>query len=120
VVPIVAIRQNEQMPRYVKPESSEPLEVAIQLFGSRVRIAICGYLQEHGSSARGEIAHALGISIQSTYRQLSALVDDGIVTADPPRQNAMRGQRVRYTPVPAKIESLWAELGRALRVGQVE
>lgn len=104
------------MPTYVQPPLPEGVDVAIEAFGNRVRIAILAHLvtiQEGQTS--GEIADALGLTLRPVQRHLWAMEELGLVVVDQP-DGDRRGKRPRYSINSGRIRDLYKDLGRHLRV----
>ncbi|WP_454812997.1 hypothetical protein [Paenarthrobacter nitroguajacolicus] len=102
------------MPRYVRPNTASSLERVVNAFGNLTKVAIIGYLNEHGSATRSEVAAALEIGVATAKHNLQLLADEGVVLQDPPATEERNGRRVRYTLVEAEVEQRYAQLGRAL------
>lgn len=102
------------MPRLVRLAHDARAEAAIEAFGNQVRVAILGYLMEHGAHTRGEIADALGIAPPTTNNHLRSLVEAGLLRATPVQ--ALRGSRPRYEVEPERVVELYQALGAALRL----
>jgi predicted ArsR family transcriptional regulator len=102
------------MPRYVRPNTANSLERVINAFSNLTKVAIVGYLNEHGPATRSEVATALEIGVATAKHNLQLLADEGVVLQDPPATEERNGRRVRYTLVRAEVEQRYAELGRAL------
>lgn len=81
-------------------------------FGYGVRVAIIGYLHEHGPATRGQLATALGLVPKTVQFHLTGLAGLGVVTPDPAPEQARRGQRTRYVLNPTRVDELHAALGR--------
>ncbi len=84
------------MPKIVRPANSELAEDPIKAFGNLTKAGIIGYLRAHPASTRAEIARALEIQPMTAVRALTELLDVGLVTADPSREDAGRGEWIRY------------------------
>lgn len=63
---------------------------------------------------RGEIAEALELNKMTVANGLEKLIDAGLLLADPPRDVATRGQRVRYTVDDAAVTEMVMRLGQVL------
>lgn len=103
------------MPRYVRPPTEQSLEAAIDVLGNRVRVAIIGYLQEHGPRERHQITAAVGAHPSTVKLHLNSLLERGVLLADPPRSEAKQGQRVEYSIASERllqlVEALMAAVG---------
>lgn len=106
------------MPRLVRLSTDAPTEAAIDSFGNRARVAILGYLADHGPSTRGEMSDALGIAPATMTNHLRALIGHQLITASP--AESRRGQRPRYDIDPVRVLELYEVLGDALRVARGE
>ena len=104
------------MPRYLRPQGTASLEAVINAFGNLAKVAIIGYLIDHGPATAGDVATALEVGAPAVKRNLYLLADEGVVTTDPPPTEERNGRRVRYTVVIHEVERLYDELGTALRV----
>lgn len=102
------------MPRYVRPNTAPSLERVINAFGNLTKVAIIGYLGDHGPATRSEVANALEIGVATAKHNLQLLADEGVVLQDPPATEERNGRRVRYTLVRGEVEDRYAALGRAL------
>lgn len=106
--------ENDVMPKYVRPANSQHAEDPIRVFGNRLRAMIIGHLRAHPRSTRAEIAKALDTAPWATSEALGVLLDAGLVIADPPRETAKQGQRVRYEVRDAAVSELYLQLGQAI------
>jgi predicted transcriptional regulator len=102
------------MPKYVRPANAEHAEDPIKTFGNMVRAGIIGHLRQHPGQTRAEIARALELNNQTASVALSGLVEVGLVSADPPRETAARGQWIRYRVEDAAVSELYLQLGQAI------
>lgn len=104
------------MPTYVQPPLPEGVDVAIEAFGNRVRIAILAHLATiQGGRTSGEIADALGLTLRPVQRHLWAMEELGLVIVDQPGGDR-RGKRPRYEINVRRIRALYQDLGRHLRI----
>lgn len=102
------------MPRYARPANSEHSEDPIRAIGNMVRAGIIGYLREHPNSTKADIARDLDIPTNTIVKSLSSLVETNLLIADPPRESALRGQRVRYRVDDAAVSEMYLQLGQAI------
>ncbi|WP_439593799.1 hypothetical protein [Microbacterium sp.] len=102
------------MPKLVRPANSELAEDPIKAFGSLTKAGIIGYLRAHPASTRAETARALQVQPITVSRALTELLEVGLVSADPPRMEAERGEWVRYTVNASEVTELYLRLGLAL------
>jgi len=95
-----------------------PPEVAdaVSALGYAARVAILGYLHQHGPATRSELAEELKLGTKNTQFHLAALVALGALTRDPSAEDARRGQIVTYTLVPERVAELHADLGKHIGV----
>ncbi len=100
------------MPQHVRPDLPAEVEDAVSAFGYAVRVAIIGYLREHGPATRGQIAAGLNLIPRTVQFHLTGLTELGVVTRDPAPEQARRGQRTRYVLDPNRVDELHAALGR--------
>jgi DNA-binding transcriptional ArsR family regulator len=108
------------MPRYVRPSVPASLEAAIDAFGgNHAKIAVLGFLAEHGPATSAEVAEGTGLGRPTVKAHLYQLADAGAVTADPPVGLPVEdrvGKRVRYSVVHEELAKHYKELGRALKL----
>ncbi len=102
------------MPRYARPATSEDVEDPIKALGTMLRAGIIGYLRQHGPATRGEIAAAMNIPPITVGQTLNALLDAGLLSADPPRETAKSGQRIRYAVNGPAVTEMYLQLGQAI------
>lgn len=102
------------MPKSIRPANSELAEDPIRAFGNLLKASIIGYLRVNPGSKRAEIARALDVQPIAVSRALNELLDFQLITADPPRQEAERGERVRYAVNNTQVTELYLQLGIAL------
>jgi DNA-binding transcriptional ArsR family regulator len=102
------------MPDPTRPANIESAEDPIDVFGGRYRAGIIGYLREHPDAGAGEIGTAIGASRMTAYRAIEELVDAGLVLADPPRDQAVRGQWIQYRVDDAAVTEMYLRLGIAI------
>lgn len=93
---------------------SEWLEDPIKALGNLVRAGIIGYLRQHGPATRAEIAAALEIPIPTIAASLKAMVQAGLLTTDPPKGQARRGQWVKYGVDHEIVTRMYLQLGQAI------
>lgn len=79
-----------------------------------MQATIIGHLRANPGLTRGEIAEALELNKMTVANGLEKLVDAGLLLADPPRDVAVRGQRVRYTVDDAAVTEMVMRLGQVL------
>lgn len=81
------MREDERVPRYVKPSGMPPeVEAIIDILGNRVRQAIVRELASHGPATTAHLDAAIGARRDTTIRHLRALEDAGLVDGQPPLQ----------------------------------
>lgn len=102
------------MPRYARPLDADNVEDPIKALGSMVRAGIIGYIRNHGASTRGEIAAGTSLAVPTVAKALQALVASEMLIADPPLDQAIRGQRIRYTVNDAAVSEMYFQLGIAI------
>lgn len=102
------------MPGFVPTPLGEQVEEAIDILGSRMRVAIIGYLRSNGAAPRGDIAAALGMVPGSVSNQLAVLLDAGLMETSPPAGQIRPGNRVRYSIIGRRVDELYETLGVAL------
>jgi ArsR family transcriptional regulator len=93
---------------------SEWLEDPIKALGNLIRAGIIGYLREHGPATRAEIAAALDIPVPTIGASLKAMVQAGLLTTDPPIEEARRGQWIRYGVDHEQVSRMYLQLGQAI------
>ncbi len=103
------------MPKYTRPANSANAEDPIQAFGNMVRASIIGHLREHPNETRAEIARALDIPKPTAFNAIDKLVDQGMLIADPPRDQATRGQWIRYRVDDVVVSRMFWQLGQVIR-----
>lgn len=108
------MRQTEAVPRYTRPANSEYAEDPIKALGNMMQASIIGYLRKNPGQTRGEIADALEIPKMTVANGIEKLLDAGLLIADPPRDVAVRGQRVRYIVDDAQVTEMMMRLGQVL------
>jgi predicted transcriptional regulator len=108
------VGQTEIVPRYTRPANSEYAEDPIKALGNMMQATIIGYLRKNPAQTRSEIADALEIPKMSVSNGLEKLLDVGLIIADPPRDVAIRGQRVRYTVDDAQVTEMVMRLNQVL------
>jgi predicted ArsR family transcriptional regulator len=79
-----------------------------------MQATIIGHLRKNPAQTRGEIAEALEIPPMTVLNGLETLLDVGLIVADPPREVAVRGQRIRYTVNDAMVTEMLMRLGQVL------
>lgn len=108
------LRHNGHVPRYARPLDADNVEDPIKALGSMVRAGIIGYIRNHGASTRGEIAAGTSLAVPTVAKALQALVASGMLLADPPLDQALRGQRIKYTVNDAAVSEMYFQLGIAI------
>lgn len=103
------------MPKYTRPANSTHAEDPIKAFGNMVRAGIIGYLHDNPGRTRAEIARALDIPKPTAFNAIDKLVEQKLLIADPPRDQATRGQWIRYTVNENLVGELYFQLGQVLR-----
>ena len=104
------------MPRYAHPKTAAHLEPVINAFGNLTRVAIIGFLAQHGPATRGEVATGLSIGVATAKHNLQLLTDEGITSQDPPATEERNGMRVQYLLAREEVERRYRLLGEALGV----
>ncbi|WP_163618446.1 MULTISPECIES: MarR family transcriptional regulator [unclassified Microbacterium] len=79
-----------------------------------MQATIIGHLRKHPGQTRAEIADALEIPKMTVANGLEKLLDAGLIIADPPRDVAIRGQRVRYIVDDAQVTEMVMRLNQVL------
>lgn len=102
------------MPRYARPANSDYAEDPIKAFGNMMQATIIGHLRKSPGQTRGEIAEALELPKMTIANGLERLLEAGLIIADPPREVAVRGQRVRYTVDDAQVTEMVMRLNQVL------
>nr|WP_275575833.1 MULTISPECIES: MarR family transcriptional regulator [unclassified Microbacterium] len=102
------------MPRYARPANSDYAEDPINALGNIMQATIIGHLRKHPGQTRAEIADALEIPKMTVANGLEKLLDAGLIIADPPRDVAIRGQRVRYIVDDAQVTEMVMRLNQVL------
>lgn len=93
---------------------SEWLEDPIKALGNLVRAGIIGYLRQHGPATRAEIALALDLPVPTIAASLKAMVQAGLLTSDPPIEQARRGQWIKYGVHHEMVSRMYLQLGQAI------
>jgi ArsR family transcriptional regulator len=93
---------------------SEWLEDPIKALGNLVRAGIIGYLRQHGPATRAEIAAALELPVPTIAASLKAMVQAGLLTSDPPIEQARRGQWIKYGVDHEMVSRMYLQLGQAI------
>ncbi|MBN9190569.1 MAG: MarR family transcriptional regulator [Microbacterium sp.] len=94
--------------------NSEYAEDPIKALGNMLQAAIIGHLRKSPGQTRMEIADALQIPKMTVANGLENLVASGLVIADPPRDVAVRGQRIRYSVDDAQVTEMVMRLNQVL------
>jgi predicted transcriptional regulator len=102
------------VPRYTRPANSEYAEDPIKALGNIMQATIIGHLRKNPAQTRLEIAEALEIPKMTVFNGLERLLDVGLIIADPPRDVAIRGQRIRYTVDDAQVTEMVMRLNQVL------
>jgi DNA-binding transcriptional ArsR family regulator len=87
------IRDNDDMPRVVRPLLAQQVEESIEAFGNRVRVAVLRSLELDGRATRGELAERLQVTSSILQKHLATLEEMGLVYLDPPRSEPERRPR---------------------------
>lgn len=103
------------VPAYVQPPIPKDVEMAIEAFGNRVRVAIMAHLATVPAATSREVADALGLDIRPAQRHLWALQRFGLVVDDQP-QGDRRGSIPRYSLDHERVQTLYRHLGSHLGV----
>jgi predicted transcriptional regulator len=102
------------VPRYARPANSDYAEDPINALGNIMQATIIGHLRKHPGQTRAEIADALEIPKMTVANGLEKLLEAGLIIADPPRDVAIRGQRVRYIVDDAQVTEMVMRLNQVL------
>lgn len=102
------------MPRYARPANSDYAEDPINLLGNVMQATVIGYLRKHPGLTRLEIADGVQLPKMTIANGLEKLVEGGLVIADPPRDEALRGQRIRYVVDDARVTEMVMRLEQVL------
>lgn len=102
------------MPKYARPTGGERAERPISVFGSAVKFAIIRYLRQHPNSTRKPIADALDLPVTTFTHLLGELEDEGLLIADPPRAERVKGNWPVYRVNDAAVTALYLRLGQEL------
>ncbi|TDE88159.1 ArsR family transcriptional regulator [Occultella glacieicola] len=105
------------MPAYVQPPLPETVEMAIEAFGNRVRVAILAHLAKTDAATSREIADALDLSIRPAQRHVWYLEEIGLVDVDQPGGDR-RGTRPRYSLNRRAATRLYEELGQYIGLSE--
>lgn len=108
-------RDNGRVPKYTRPANSANAEDPIQAFGNMVRASIIGHLRANPNQTRAEISRALDIPRPTAFNAIDKLVEQGMLIADPPRDQATRGQWIRYTVNDNVVSQMYWQLGQVIR-----
>ena len=106
--------QNGGMPKYARPATGGELQDPVEALGSMLRAGVIGHLRAHGPSGRAEIARALELPLMTIANALKDLYAAGLLIADPPLEQAQRGQRVWYQVNNAAVTEMYLRLGQAI------
>ncbi|MHC2999985.1 hypothetical protein [Microbacterium sp. HJ5] len=102
------------MPRVARPANADAAEDPIKAFGSMLKAGIIGHLRAHPNGGRKEISDALALPEQTVITGIDELLKFGLIVADPPREVATRGQRVRYRVNDEAVTEMYLRLGIAI------
>ena len=111
---VLTVRDTWRVPRYTKPANSEYAEDPIKALGNIMQATIIGHLRKRPAQTRAEIADALEIPKLTVYNGLETLLEVGLIIADPPRDVAVRGQRIRYSVDDAAVTEMVMRLNQVL------
>ncbi|MFC7503708.1 winged helix-turn-helix domain-containing protein [Nocardioides sp. GCM10030258] len=103
------------MPRTVRPDLPQPVELAVEVFGARLRVALLGAINEHGPCTKAELRRLLGGSEANLHAHLTALEEAGVVLADPRRSDEAGPVTRRYSVDAQRVDALLEVLARAVR-----
>lgn len=107
------------MPRYIRPGLGADVTSGTAVFGNDLRLAILGFLSEHGPSTTGEIASGIGVITpgSTTVRAaLRVLLTEGAITRNPAAGEAVSGARPRYAIDLERVAHLHMVIGQAAGV----
>ncbi|NYE18008.1 hypothetical protein [Microbacterium immunditiarum] len=79
-----------------------------------MQASIIGHLRRHPAQTRAEIAEALEVPPLTVFNGLEKLLAANLIIADPPRDVAKRGQRVRYSVDDAAVTEMVMRLNQVL------
>jgi DNA-binding transcriptional ArsR family regulator len=111
-------RQDEPVPRVVRPQVAVPEDVAtaVEMLRYQLRVEILRELRGAAAARTGrELASALGVDYERSFqRHLAALEEVGVLLGAPPVRER-QGQLVRYQLDPGVLATLLAALSRHLQ-----
>ncbi|MGZ0712595.1 MarR family transcriptional regulator (plasmid) [Coraliomargarita sp. W4R53] len=102
------------MPRYARPVNSGYAEDPIETLGNMMQASLIGHLRKNPGLTRAEIAEALEVPKMTVANGIERLMDAGLIIADPPRDVAIRGQRIRYMVDDAQVTEMVMRLNQVL------
>ena len=108
------MRETGRVPRYTRPANSDYAEDPIKALGNIMQASIIGHLRKNPGLTRSEIAEALEIPKMTVANGLETLIEVGLIIADPPREVAVRGQRVRYSVDDSQVTEMVMRLEQVL------
>jgi len=108
------VRETGRVPRYARPANSDYAEDPINALGNVMQATIIGFLRKNPGLTRAEIAEAIELPKMTIANGLEKLLDAGLIIADPPREVAVRGQRIRYTVDDARVTEMVMRLEQVL------
>lgn len=108
------IEHNAPVPRIARPDLPNAVEEAVEVFGSRVRVAVIRTLQASAPQTKAELKRLLGGSEANLHAHLSALEDAGVLIADPSRTDEAGPVTRRYSVDRDRLGALLAALADAV------
>lgn len=107
-------RHNDEVRGRAKPRLPTALEVAADVLGNRLRVAVLRSLVTEGPATRSELGRRLKFTPSSLLIHLDLLEQHRLVRVDPPRTEPGRLMR-RYTVDAARLSDLTEAVARELR-----
>lgn len=104
------------MPKTI-PSKAGAAEDPINAFGSMLKAGIVGHLRAHPNAGRREIADALDVADWAATPGIDDLLEVGLRVAGPPRDEATRGQHVRYRVNDEAVTEMYPRL--RLAIGEI-
>lgn len=111
----------ENVPKYAMPEEqwSEELLTAQRALSTPARLAILGFLKEHGPALRATLINKLALNSAMVGKTLDQLEELGVVVGDPP-QGERTGRSTRWEINVEKYDAMRQALDNFLRSGSEE
>lgn len=102
------------MPTPARPTDSEGASEAIAHIGNLVKAGIIRHLRAQPNSGAKSIIAALGLPRSTIAPYLSDLETAGLIDADPPRSERLKGEWVTYRVNDAEVTALFLRLGQEI------